>query len=189
MGTPHPCDAAGWRPARGVPAQTQEAGISGENAQTKKADQGRKEAEVSLSASPHTAAPGILVIAIATALAASCDREPYFPTTPPDTGQQGVRLTLNADATSGTVPLTVNFTGSLKGPIDTLSTLVPESSLEGGYNPEEALYTPVPDTTAKARGSYQGREHYFRQGTYSAVMIVHGLHGDILSDTVTITVF
>jgi hypothetical protein len=65
---------------------------------------------------------------------------------------------------------------------------VPELSLLGGYNPEEELYTPAPDTVTFARKSYTGREHYFRQGTFNAVMIVHGVHGDIFSDTVRITV-
>jgi hypothetical protein len=65
---------------------------------------------------------------------------------------------------------------------------VPELSLQGGFNPEEELYTPAPDTITIARKSYTGREHYFQKGTFKAVMIVHGTHGDIFSDIVHITV-
>ena len=119
----------------------------------------------------------------------SCTREPYQPTAPAAAGAGSpLRLVLTADVTAGTVPLTVNFTGTLLGRIDTPFTLVPELSLEGGYNPEEELYTPAPDTITIARKSYTGREHYFHRGTFNAVMIVHGTHRDILSDTVHITV-
>lgn len=122
------------------------------------------------------------------ALFPSCFRDPYFPAEPPEAGDSSIRFILTADVTSGTIPLTVTFTGTIQGPIDTLYTRVPEISLEGGFNPEEELYTPVPDSVTAARQIYQGREHYFRQGTFGAVMILHGVHGDVVSDTVRITV-
>jgi hypothetical protein len=80
------------------------------------------------------------------------------------------------------------FTGALQGSIRTSYTRVPEVSLEGGYNTNESMYTPDPDTVTVARSSYTGREHYFHLGTFNAVMIVHGVHGDIFSDTIRITV-
>jgi hypothetical protein len=131
---------------------------------------------------------GLIAGALGCAVFSSCMREPYFPTNPPAGGESSIRLILTADMTTGTIPLTVTFTGTLQGPIDTLYTQVPEVSLEGGFNPEEELYTPVPDSVTPARENYQGREHYFRPGTFGAVMILHGVHGDIVSDTVRITV-
>lgn len=118
----------------------------------------------------------------------SCTREAYHPTAPAADGAATLRLVLTADVTTGTIPLTVNFTGALQGSIGTSYTRVPEVSLEGGYNTEESLYTPDPDTVTVARASYTGREHYFHPGTFNAVMIVHGVHGDIFSDTIRITV-
>jgi hypothetical protein len=118
----------------------------------------------------------------------SCRPEASSPAGPSAGGVSPARLILTADVTTGSIPLTVNFTGTLQGYIDTLYTRVPEISLEGGYNPEESLYTPSPDTVTPGRSTYTGREHYFRQGTFNAVMILHGLHGDIRSDTVLITV-
>jgi hypothetical protein len=131
---------------------------------------------------------GFIAGAMGCAFVSSCLREPYFPPEPPAAGESSIRLILTADVTTGTIPLTVSFTGTLRGVIDTLYTKVPEVSLEGGFNPEEELYTPVPDSVIAARTNYPGREHYFRAGTFGPVMILHGVHGDIASDTVMITV-
>jgi hypothetical protein len=133
--------------------------------------------------------PRRLVTFVMTCLACSgCGRE-SLPSSVSDTQHAApLRLALSADDTSGTVPLTVNFTGKLLGPIDTLVVRVPPITLAGGYNPEEEIYVPVPDTTTPAKKTYSAREHYFRQATYRAVMRVHALSGDIVSDTVVITV-
>ena len=128
------------------------------------------------------------LLAFGSVIATSCRPESTSPVGPSAGGRSRVVLVLKADVKSGTVPLTVNFTGALLGRIDTVFTLVPEVSLEGGYNPEESLYTPSPDTVTPGRSTYTGREHYFHQGTFNAVMILHGLHGDIHSDTVQISV-
>jgi hypothetical protein len=129
-----------------------------------------------------------LMLAVGSIVTPSCRPETSSPAGPSGGGLSPVTLVLTADVTNGTIPLTVNFTGTLNGPIDTIYTRVPEVSLEGGYNPEESLYTPSPDTVTPARSAYTGREHYFRQGTFNAVMILHGIHGDVCSDTIQITV-
>jgi len=84
--------------------------------------------------------------------------------------------------------LTVNFTGILYGRIDTLFTTVPEITFNGGSIQPEALYYPLPDTLTGARRMYGAREHYFRNDTFKAVMIVRGRYREIVSDTLVITV-
>ena len=120
--------------------------------------------------------------------AGSCRQDSAPLSVPDNTGIGPIRLVLTADVMSGTVPLTVNFTGTLYGFIDTLALKVPETTFTGGYNPEEEIYAPLPDTVTPARRSYSAREHYFRQNSFKAVMKLHGVHRDIISDTVTIDV-
>ena len=107
----------------------------------------------------------------------------------PATGATGpLRLALSADQTSGAVPLTVTFTGRLSGSFDTLFTRVPEVSLAGGATSDADLYSSLPDTLSPARAVYTAREHYFRGGTFRAVMRLHARGGDVVSDTLVITV-
>lgn len=118
----------------------------------------------------------------------ACERD-QVPSLAPESSAPGVpRLLLTADRTEGTVPLTVNFTGTLSGGFDTMVTKVPEVSLAGGSSTDADLYAPIPDTLTAARHAYSAREHYFKQGSFKAVMRLHGRGGDILSDTLVITV-
>jgi hypothetical protein len=134
------------------------------------------------------AIPLLLIFLIISAEFCACRGPQNDPLAPEEGVPLQARLVLKADVSRGTVPLTVNFLLSLEGPIDTIFTRLPEVSLLGGYNPEEALYAPLSDSVTSARRSYSGREHYFRTGVFKAVMVLHGIHGDMYSDTVQISV-
>jgi hypothetical protein len=118
----------------------------------------------------------------------ACERDQNPLAAPKSSAQGSPRLLLTADQTEGTVPLTVNFTGTLSGGFDTLVTKVPEVSLAGGASTDADQYMPIPDTLTAARRVYSAREHYFKQGSFKAVLRLHGRGGDILSDTLLITV-
>lgn len=118
----------------------------------------------------------------------SCAREFADPAGPEPQTAGAARLVLTADTTAGTIPLTVNFTGVLFGSIDTLLLRVPEVSFDGGTDQVPVLYVPQPDTLARAQREYTARAHYFRHGTYQAVMTLHGRSGNIVSDTCRISV-
>jgi hypothetical protein len=129
-----------------------------------------------------------LVIVFAVLVLPSCRGDDFSPNVVDEAVGGPARLVLSADVTTGSVPLTVNFTGTLYGRIDTLFTTVPEITFNGGSTQPEALYYPLPDTLTGARRTYGAREHYFRNDTYRAVMIVHGRYRTIVSDTLVITV-
>lgn len=118
----------------------------------------------------------------------ACERDQIPPVGPANSAPGPPRLLLTADQTEGTVPLTVNFTGTLSGGFDTMVTKVPEVSLAGGSSTDADLYAPIPDTLTAARRAYNAREHYFKPGSFKAVMRLHGRGGDILSDTLVINV-
>jgi hypothetical protein len=118
----------------------------------------------------------------------SCERKSLPLSVSDDRVDGPARLVLTADTTNGTVPLTVNFTGTLYGRIDTIFLRVPEVSFVGGYDPADEIYVPLLDTLTVARRVYTAREHYFVQHTFKAVMKLHGMYRDIVSDTVVITV-
>ena len=99
-----------------------------------------------------------------------------------------MRLFLTADTLDGTIPLTVNFTGTLYGTIDTLLLTVPEVSFDGGLGQPPATYEPLADTLARARRIYTAREHYRERRSFRAVMILHSRSGTIVSDTCSLTV-
>jgi hypothetical protein len=117
-----------------------------------------------------------------------CGRLEPSPAGPASPASGPARLTISADQTSGAIPLTVTFTGKLSGSIDTLLTRVPEVSLEGGATSGGGEYSSLPDTLAPARPVYTAREHYFRAGTFRAVMRLHARGGDVVSDTLVIAV-
>jgi hypothetical protein len=118
-----------------------------------------------------------------------CGRLEPSPAGPSSPVSGPVRLTISADQTSGAVPLTVTFTGKLSGTFDTLLTRVPEVSLTGGSTADAGEYSSLPDTLAPARPAYTAREHYFRAGTFRAVMHLHARGGDVASDTLVVTVY
>lgn len=118
----------------------------------------------------------------------SCERGSPVSGDPDFLADGPVRLLLTADTSSGTVPLTVSFTGMLYGTIDTLLLTVPEISFDGGTGQPLGAYEPKPDTLAPARRVYTAREHYLQRRAFRAVMILHGRYGTLVSDTCTISV-
>jgi hypothetical protein len=118
----------------------------------------------------------------------SCERGDPLTNGPDALAGGAVRLLLTADVSTGAVPLTVSFTGTLFGTIDTLFLKVPEFSFDGGTGQPRDAYLPQPDTLAPARRVYPAREHYFQRRTFRAVMTLHGRSGSIVSDTCTISV-
>jgi hypothetical protein len=130
----------------------------------------------------------LMVAALSLCSGLSCGREFPDPSGPDFHDNGAVQLVLTGDVTAGTIPLTVSFTGTLYGTIDTLLLQVPEVFFDGGTNQVPVLYVPQPDTLAPAQRSYAAREHYFRQGTFRAVMMLHSRYGTIVSDTCRISV-
>lgn len=130
----------------------------------------------------------LFILGLQCVFLSSCERGSLPLSVSDDTADGPVRLVLTADMTNGTVPLTVNFTGTLYSRIDTILLKVPEVSFDGGYNPDDEIYVPRLDTVTVARRVHTAREHYFTQHTFKAVMKLHGMYRDIISDTVVITV-
>lgn len=129
-----------------------------------------------------------IVISLAALVLPSCTRESFPPTATEGMERGPIRLVLTADVTTGSVPLTVNFTGTVYGRIDTVFTTVPEITFHGGSTQSESPYHPVPDSITSVRRTYSAREHYFRNDTFKSVMIVHSRYREIVSDTLVITV-
>lgn len=129
-----------------------------------------------------------MIVAAGLCVLSSCERETVVSDGSDVLAEGTVRLLLTADVTTGTVPLTVSFTGTLYGAIDTLLLRVPEVSFDGGNNPNPDVYLANPDTLAPPRRLYTSREHYLQSRTFRAVMTLHGRFRDITSDTLLITV-
>ncbi len=130
----------------------------------------------------------LLVVALSLCTWLSCEREFAVPNGPDVHDNVAVQLVLTGDVTAGTIPLTVSFTGTLYGLIDTLLLQVPEVFFDGGTDQVPVVYVPLPDTLARAQRIYTAREHYFRHGTFRAVMLLHNRYGTIVSDTCRISV-
>lgn len=98
------------------------------------------------------------------------------------------RLVLTADKVSGPAPLTVHFTGSLHGKIDTLVMCVPDMVLCPGYGKTCVFYC-SPDTSQQAKRVYLAEAYYTSAGDYKAVMVLLSKHSyDIYSDSLAIHV-
>jgi hypothetical protein len=99
----------------------------------------------------------------------------------------GIRLVLAADTTEGSAPLTVHFTGTLHGNIDTLEMCVPAMVLCPGYGKLCIQYC-LPDTSQPAQRVYTAEETYESVRSYKAVMVLQSKQGLIRSDSLLITV-
>ncbi|MFA6597937.1 MAG: hypothetical protein WCS69_09460 [Ignavibacteriaceae bacterium] len=97
------------------------------------------------------------------------------------------RLVLTADKTSGTAPLTIKFSGTFLGKIDTVSMLVPDYFLLPGHEKTLIRYA-LPDTTQSARQVYTEERTYNTSGTVKLVMLLQSKYKDYYSDSLPITI-
>jgi hypothetical protein len=97
------------------------------------------------------------------------------------------KLILTADTTRGSFPLTVNFTGTFHGAIDTIKVNNLVCRLISGL---PTRYGPVfhyPDTVLNRSYTISTTYPYYT-GTYKASMVIQTTYQEFLSDTITITV-
>ena len=101
-----------------------------------------------------------------------------------------LRLVLKADKTSGTVPLTVNFTAEIKGDTTGLVGFVPDYFFFPGGGRTVIRYA-LPDTLQKIK-TWSNQETYYIPGTIKVVLLYQGKKNnalfDLWSDTLTIKV-
>lgn len=101
-----------------------------------------------------------------------------------------LRLVLKADKTSGTVPLTVNFTAEIKGDTTGLVGFVPDYFFFPGGGRTIIRYA-LPDTLQKIK-TWSNQETYYIPGTIKVVLLYQGKKNnalfDLWSDTLTIKV-
>lgn len=99
-------------------------------------------------------------------------------------------LVLKADKTSGTVPLTVNFTAEIKGDTTGLVGFVPDYFFFPGGGRTIIRYA-LPDTLQKIK-TWSNQETYYIPGTIKVVLLYQGKKNnalfDLWSDTLTIKV-
>lgn len=99
-------------------------------------------------------------------------------------------LVLKADKTSGTVPLTVNFTAEIKGDTTGLVGFVPDYFFFPGGGRTVIRYA-LPDTLQKIK-TWSNQETYNIPGTIKVVLLYQGKKNnalfDLWSDTLTIKV-
>lgn len=100
---------------------------------------------------------------------------------------QSPRLVLSADKTDGQAPLTVNYTGTFYGNIDTIQMLVPADIMFPGAGKTVIIYA-LPDTLQPARRTYSSWYTY-PAGNYKAVMMLQSNFSRFVSDTLTITAY
>lgn len=113
----------------------------------------------------------------------------YFSCKDKSTGyidDQFPRLVLTADNTNGSEPLTVNFTGTFYGKIDTLQMLVPADIMFPGIGKTVIIYS-LPDTLQSARRTYTS-SYTYPAGNYKAVLLLQSKYKRFVSDTLNITV-
>ncbi|MDI6802445.1 MAG: hypothetical protein QME58_01200 [Bacteroidota bacterium] len=97
------------------------------------------------------------------------------------------RLVLTADKTTGIDALTVKYTGTFYGMIDTLQMLVPADIMFPGAGKTVIIYA-LPDTLQQARRTYSSWFTYFA-GNYKTVMLLQSKYKRFVSDTLNITVY
>ena len=101
-----------------------------------------------------------------------------------------LRLVLKADKTSGTAPLTVNFSAEIKGDTTGLVGFVPDYFFFPGHGRTIIRYA-LPDTLQKIK-TWSNQETYNASGTIKAVLLYQGYKNnapfDLWSDTLIINV-
>jgi hypothetical protein len=101
-----------------------------------------------------------------------------------------LRLVLKADKTSGTVPLTVNFTAEIKGDTTGLVGLVPDYFFYPGGGRTIIRYA-LPDTLQRIK-TWSNQVTYNVPGKVKAILLYQGIKNntpfDLWSDTLVVTV-
>lgn len=102
---------------------------------------------------------------------------------------KSIKLALSADKTTGSSPLEVNFIATLSGAkIDTIKLYYPPSSLYHGTGKTVIIWAQQ-DTFVYAKHEYTSRYTYsVPPDTYYAFYVLHGLNGNIVSDTLEIVI-
>ena len=102
-----------------------------------------------------------------------------------------LRLVLKADKTSGTVPLTVNFTAEIKGDTTGLKGLVPDYIFFPGQGNTIIRYV-ILDSLQEVHPNWSVQKIYFNSGIVKTVLLYQGCKNgsdfDIWSDTLTINI-
>jgi len=117
----------------------------------------------------------------------SCDNssEPEL-----DSDSELIKLILSADKTTGIAPLTVNFSGNIKGNAEGLIGHVPDYLFFSDHNGTLIRYI-IPDTSKVLNINWNTTETY-TSGEYNVVLLYQGiLNGenyDLFSDTLKIIV-
>jgi len=106
-----------------------------------------------------------------------------------DSNDEPVSFKLTADNISGPSPLQVNFTAYLSGAnIDTIKLFYPPTTLYHGTGKTVIRYAQR-DTFVFAKHEYSTKYTYsVPPGVYHAYLVLNGLSGDIVSDTLDISV-
>ena len=97
-----------------------------------------------------------------------------------------LKLILSADKLTGESPLTVNFTGTFSGKIDTVQMKVPSYFMFPGTGKTVITYS-LPDSIVPAEKKYN-TYYVYGTGTYKAVMMVQSKFRNYYSDTLSIVV-
>lgn len=107
-----------------------------------------------------------------------------------DLNYDTLKLTLSADKTSGSAPLTINFTGKIVGNTAELLGHVPDYLFFSDHNGTLIRYI-IPDTSVALNTNWNTTETY-TSGEFNVVLLYQGiLNGenfDLFSDTLKIIV-
>lgn len=98
-----------------------------------------------------------------------------------------IQLLLSADKTEGEAPLEVHFTGTLIGDIDTLLLHIPPMVFYRGTDETIIRYS-LPGKYIQAERTYTSEYTYIGRGVFKTLMVLQGIHCDIVSDTLIISV-
>jgi len=126
----------------------------------------------------------LLMIIFIVSIFYSCEET----TQPTDSNE--LKLVLKADKTSGTVPLTINFTAEIKGDTTGFKGLVPDYFFYPGGGRTIIRYA-LPDTLQKIK-TWSNQETYNVPGTIKVVLLYQGKKNntpfDLWSDTLVVTI-
>jgi len=107
-----------------------------------------------------------------------------------DQDSDALKLVLSADKTTGSAPLSINFTGKILGNTEGLIGHVPDYLFFSDHNGTLIRYI-IPDTSVALNINWNTTENY-TSGEYNVVLLYQGiLNGenfDLFSDTLKITV-